>query len=306
MGSGSSIWTPGEKPSDVLAQASTIEQKSKYESDVNVYFQDLLTDFNNRDTEAINTHLETIMGALNKEAQDVLALRFGGSISKHTYVDGLSDVDVLAIITGSDLEKTSPEETLCLFSQRLRDSLPNSEIIQGKLAVTIHFKDGFDIQILPAIQTKRGIKIADREENKWSNVVRPESFANKLTAVNQSNGNGVVPVIKLYKSINSTQSKDDQLRSYHIESLAIEAFKNYTGPKDRKSMMMHFCDFASRAVLKPIEDKTGQSIHVDDYLGASNSFQRQKISLSIKRLNSRMKIADSEASVEKWRILMGD
>jgi hypothetical protein len=40
--------------------------------------------------------------------------------------------------------------------------------------------------IVTCYQTKTGLKISNPDEGSWSNVVRPESFARKLTAVNQA------------------------------------------------------------------------------------------------------------------------
>ena len=71
-------------------------------------------------------------------------------------------------------------------------------------------------------------------------------------------------------------------------------------------MLMHLTEFSSMAVLNPIEDSTGQSVHVDDYLGEPNSIERQKASAALKRISSRMKVADNESSIEKWKDLMGE
>ena len=60
--------------------------------------------------------------------------------------------------------------------------------------MTVTYKDGIQLQLLPALRTPTGIRIADGEQ--WSTVVRPKRFANKLTDINRSNNNLVVPVIK--------------------------------------------------------------------------------------------------------------
>lgn len=305
-GGGSVSWPRDTSPDDILRSSLSAEQRITYEAELNVYLQDLLVDFNNRDIDQVNTHLETIKDALTKENVGSISLRYGGSIKKHTYVDGLSDIDILAIIDKSDLVGESPSQVLNYFANRLRERLPNTEIKTGALAVTVRFSDGHEIQVLPAISTKVGIRIANDDGISWSNVIKPEKFAQKLTDVNKANNHGVVPVIKLFKAINAKLPGDVKLSGYHIESIAIKAFENYSGTTSRKDMLLHLSQFAPEAVLEPIKDSTGQSIHVDDKLGAPRSFQRQKASASLKRIVARMKLADSEGSLQRWKEMFGE
>ena len=128
---------------------------------------------------------------------------------------------------------------------------PRTDVSTGKLAVTVRYSDGVEIQILPAIKTKSGIRIPDPKSNGWSRVIRPEKFAEKLTKVNQENQGRVIPAIKLTKGLaaRSIQREKDKISGYHLESLAIEAFKNYKGSHDRKRMVNHFLGFSAGAVL---------------------------------------------------------
>jgi len=307
MGSGGRIeWPKGADLDKLVKDAISEERRGKYETELSSYLQDLLADLNSRDPEVVNSHLRTIQDALSQETEEAIPLLQGGSIKKHTYVDGLSDVDVLAIVNNSALENESPSRVRDYFADRLRERLPKTTITVGNLAVTVKFSDGYEIQILPALTTKTGIRIAVADGKEWNNVIRPEKFARKLTSVNQANGNAVVPVIKLYKVINSQLPEDVRLSGYHIESLAINAFDGYSGSRSRKEMLLHLADHASNAVLHPIEDSTGQSIHVDDNLGGINSPERERTSASIKRIVACMKSGESEAQVDRWKRLMGD
>lgn len=305
-GGGSFDWPSKTSPNDFLRRTTSETQRSAYQSELNNYLQDLLADFNNRDVTAIQKHLDTIVNAISKDIENKIELIYGGSIKKHTYVDGLSDVDILAIISNTDLSDSSPNEVLKYFAQKLKQRLPSTEIKTGNLAITVRFEGDHVIQILPALATKTGVRIASVSDNNWSNVVRPDAFATKLTQVNQKNGGKVVRIIKLYKAINDQMPKEVKLSGYHIESLAINAFKNYQGKQNYKEMLIHFTDYSSQNLKHPIKDSTGQSIHVDDYLGSSESNMRSKASASIKRILSRMKLADSAASVERWKELMGE
>lgn len=306
-GGGPAVWPSGASSEDLLRRAQSEVKRSSYEADSNGYFQDLLIDFNSRDDDQIRTHLDTIQQALTKDIEGAIQLVYGGSVKKHTYVDGLSDIDLLAIINESNLVERSPQSLLKYFAGKLRERLPNTEIKVGNLAVTVEFSgSGFVIQILPALRTQKGVTIASSDGVGWSSVIRPDSFASKLSSVNQQNLNRVIPVIKLAKAINSQLPKEVQLSGYHIESIGINAFQNYGGKMTYKDMLLHLFDYASTAVLAPIKDKTGQSVHVDDYMGDEGSLHRQKAGAALSRVTAKMKLADSEASLDRWKQLIGE
>lgn len=282
------------------SRATSEAEKTNYEGKVNDDLQDNLADYNNRDLEKINAHIQTVENAINSGTISSCTLAFGGSIKKHTYIDGLSDVDILAIINDPALANKSPAEIRDYFVDRLRQRLPATKVTTGNLAVTVEFSDGTKIQVLPAQKTSTGLRISAQDGNSWSHVIHPDKFTDKLTNVNKNNSNGVVPVIKLYKAINSKMPEESQLSGYHIEAIAINAFRNYEGSTSRKDMLTHLVDYASNAVLQPISDKTGQSIHVDDKLGSANSYERQRASAAIQRVREKIRLADEEQSTERW------
>lgn len=118
--------------------------------------------------------------------------------------------------------------------------------------------------------------------------------------INKSNGNKVIPMIKLFKRINDNSPKTYRLSGYHIEALAIDAFRDNHNeyPKTVKNALQIFCEHSSNAVLNPITDNTGQSLHVDEYLGTGESSKRRYISHTLKTLSNEMNNADS---VDKWK-----
>jgi predicted nucleotidyltransferase len=283
---------------------------SSFDSDVNQKIDDKLADFNKRDAEKHRIHLDEIQEIIEDDIEGAIDLRFGGSVSKRTYVDGLSDVDVLVYINKSELIEKSPREVLEFIKTKLHGRLKNvDDISVGSLAVTVKFSDGTEIQLLPAIRKGDGCVIPKQKGNEWSNIIRPQKFAKKLTDVNQKNDGKVVPVIKLVKAINKTQlSEDQQLTGYHIESLAIEIFKNYPEdrPKTSKAMLTYFFETAKERITSPIKDKTGQSYHVDDDLGPENSPERLRASRSLNRIYNKMKTADDIKSSSDWDTILGD
>jgi len=226
-------------------------------------------------------------------------------VIKHTYVNGLSDHDLLVYLNNSDLSQKSPKEAFIYFKEKLEKRLPKSEIRVGNLAVTVKFKStGVEIQLLPAIKTSIGIKIANPNTGKWSDVIHPEKFARELTKVNQQNNGKVIRVIKLIKPIIASLPRNQQISGYHIEALATEIFKNYSGPKTIKKMLNLFFKQASRRILYPIEEKTGQSEYVDDKLGVRNSLQRISIKKAFEEIDYRMERADKNHSIKEWRKIL--
>lgn len=289
-------------PDDIVRKLRDSEdatRNNQYERDVNQHLKSLLTEYNDRDRDAINRHLEEIKKALEKELEGTIDLLYGGSIAKHTYVDGLSDVDSLAVLDSCELADGSPEAAKEYFAERLRERFPRTEIDVGKLAVTVRFADA-EVQLLPAVSCESNVKISNASGTSWAEV-NPKGFTKVLTQTNEANGRKVVPVIKLAKAIINNLPDKQRVSGYHAESLAVEAFKGYKGEHRLKPMLQHYFQAASTLVRQPIRDRTGQSVHVDDYLGAPNSLDRRIVSDAMGRISRRMNNADNASSVDEWR-----
>ena len=269
------------------------------DDEINGQLRDKLREYNERDVESINRHIRGLRDALEQTGNDVLPTRFGGSVSRHTYVDGLSDVDVLLTVNDSPLAGQAPKAVIQRMAELIRQRMPRTHVSTGNLAVTVKYTDGHEIQILPAVRTKAGIRIANPSLNQWSGVLHPERFSEKLTNINQANSGRVIPAIKLTKVLarRLIRSDRDRITGYHIESLAIEAFKNYRGSTDLKSMVGHLLDYSSKAVHQPIKDSTGQSRYVDDYMGQQASDARQKASGNLQRMRARLNQIKSQADI---------
>ena len=267
---------------------------------INGYLRDKLRDYNDRDTEAINRHIRGLRDALEQTGNDVLPTQFGGSVSRHTYVDGLSDIDGLVRINDSSLAGQSPKAVIQKMAELIQRRMPNTKVETGNLAVTVKYTDGHEIQLLPAIRTRNGYRIANPARNEWSGVIHPERFAQKLTQVNQANRSQVIPAVKLTKSLahHVIRSDRDKITGYHIESLAVEAFRNYRGATDLKSMVRHLTDYSATAVHQPISDSTGQSRYVDDYMGGQGSAARQSAAANFRRMRDSVDRCASKADLD--------
>ncbi|MBD2636985.1 nucleotidyltransferase [Limnothrix sp. FACHB-881] len=307
--SSGSRYTP--KSSEIerlIQQVRDCTEESVYNSQANSLLQEVLKDFNQRDTSKNWNYINALKDAINEGIEGTFDLAFGGSVRKHTYINGLSDVDLLVQINNTSLAQASPREVLRHFESQIKAALRNVDGVQissGNLAVTVSYPDGTKLQLLPTIRTASGFRIASsRDPGQWSNVVRPASFARKLTEVNQANSGKVVPIIKLFKGLMHECGVD--LSGYHAESLAIKVFENYQGGTSYKEMLIFMCRASTDFVKSPIADRTGQSLHVDDYLGSANSLQRHQVSKSLSRLVAQMEVADTRRSLAKWQEWFGD
>ena len=295
--------TPEQIKSEIRKEEErTIDQA--FDTETAEAIGQLLAQANIRDADATSKALDGIKHVLEGDIEGSLDPRFGGSVRKHTFVDGISDVDTLLILRDPSLKTKTPQRVLDYFERELRRELPEWEVSRGKLAITLR-KEGLELQVLPAIRAGGRTRIPAARGDRWSEI-NPEAFFKKLTETNSRYGGKVVPVIKLAKIINDRQPEPLQLTGYHLESLAIEAFKGYTGVLNPKAMLVHLFDRSRTLVLSPIKDRTGQSIHVDDYLGPANSEDRKAVSAVLDRVSRRMKNADVLRSKEQWMELFGE
>jgi hypothetical protein len=305
MGGTGSFFRGESKPRELLKKVREAEAQAKdqeFEIEVSKIIGDLLADYNGRDVEATNTHLDEIKKALEKEIEGTTDLRFGGSVAKHTYVDGLSDIDSLVILNNSELKNKTPDEVLEYFFGRLKDRFPDSKVEKGTLAVTVKFRDT-EIQLLPAIKYRTGLRIRDASTNDW-NFVKQDLFSKQLMSLNEKMSLKLVPTIKLAKSIIANLPEDRQLNGYHVESLAAEIFEDYNGPATPKAMLTTFFAECPKHVLKPISDPSGQSTNVDEYLGATGSLERRLVADALGRIARRMQNADGGRLVDEWRDIL--
>ncbi|MYC34149.1 MAG: nucleotidyltransferase [Chloroflexi bacterium] len=263
----------------------------------NRYCEELLAKYVRRNQQVVTRHLESLCTII-RSAGHVVQTMYGGSVQRGTYVTGLSDVDVLLIVNQSSLLNQSPAVVIQQVRRTIKERLPNNSVRAGNLAVTVSYASGIEIQVLPAIRTTSGgVRIAEPGSAGWSNVVHPENFARRLAEVNDANNGRVVQVIKLAKAMaNCHVSRPSRKFSgYHLESLAINAFRNYQGSQDPKAMLKHFLTHSATAVKSPIADTTGQSGYVDEYLGPANSRLRNRASTYFSQMRANVNSCTTRA-----------
>lgn len=303
-GSGGGFFSGKFDPADLASKTRKEEGKAikvEFETSTSNFLADQLAQYNDRDTEGIQAVFQEVKDEMQDFIKETVDLLYGGSVSKHTYIDGLSDVDALVLIDGTKVKGKNPSELRGLLAKVLRGRYGRESVTIGNLAVTLLHK-GNSIQLLPALREKKGFKISSYDGKSWSRI-NPTGFANALTKANKAMDGKLVPCIKLAKAIVSLLPEQRRLTGYHTESLAIQVFKDYSGPRTPKNMVRHFFEKAPDHVKQPIIDSSGQSIHVDEYLGQANSLKRQIVSDSLSRIARRIRNADGAGSLESWKEL---
>ena len=308
-GGGGGPIRPQRTPEQVKRDIERAEKQALdagFKTELAGMLDELLANYNRRDRALITSRIEELKNFVADDLEGSISSLFGGSVAKHTYIDGLSDVDTLFVMKSENLNAESPKELLKKFGDLVKNRLGSSaEVSVGTMAVTVLYTDGMELQILPAVAARDGrVKVPSASADQWSNIA-PRRFQEALSKRNEQCGGKLVPTIKLAKAINSTLPEPLQLSGYHIESMAVDVFRNYSGPKTTSEMLREFYGKASQVVLNPIKDSTGQSINVDDYLGKSNSRERQLRAGVLERIEKRMRSATSASSMAAWEDIFG-
>lgn len=285
-----------------LRKAEEDAQDQAFRVEVERLLGQALAGANDRDVDAVAGHISSIQGALEKEIDGVVELQFGGSVAKRTYVEGVSDVDALVIVNGSELAGHDPATVCGYIQQRLSERFPGRVSADG-FAITVSFAD-VSVQVIPAVRRGSDFLLPNRECTRWSRV-RPQAFTTALTSANKACNGKLVPVIKLSKVLLSHLPEARRPRGYHLENLALDAFASYSGPFTPKAMVHHFFDRAPDLIRRPIVDRTGQSRHVDDHLGPANSTDRLIVADAVARVGRRLRNADGSKDLSQWSELLG-
>lgn len=276
-----------------------------FETELSSEFSALLSRYNARDTQETAERLARIKEALHGEIDSTFDTFFGGSVAKHTYVDGISDVDSMLVISGP-LAESDPQSALQKIAKTLRDRLSGeAEVTSGSVAITVTYPGGTEVQLVPTI-SKGGVHhVPAWESNTWS-PINPDQFREGLTKRNAECQSKLIPTLKLAKAVNSTLPESARLTGYHIESIGVAAFRGYADEKSTVRMVPHFFKRASELVLSPMVDRSGQSVHVDAHLGPANSEARRALSHTLSRLHQRMVNASAAGSRDRWREILGE
>ena len=114
------------KPIDIAREVREAERQvdnAGFQTNLAGLLAQLLARFNDRDTPLVRRRLDEILAVLDNVLDNKIEQIFGGSVAKHTYVDGLSDIDCLLVVNGTDCAATQLRMTRDYFD-RLADLEP--------------------------------------------------------------------------------------------------------------------------------------------------------------------------------------
>jgi len=286
-----------------LAQSLQRTRQQAEATELAQIFSQTMERINQLDTEALGKHKETVLRALNSLFEGGYDLRGGGSRTRHTYVNGLSDVDFLLDLgpysTSSIADKDNSAAVLQAMVGQLQQRMPNTQLKAGRMAVTVQFSDGQELQILPAFRYHSGYRVPDAQGLGWV-VTKPHVFAKMLSDRNAAVGSKLLRTIKLSKLL--CENFAVGIKSYHLENVALKAFQQYTGPHNDVEMLRHLFNQAKQFVTRPMPDITGQSTHVDKYLSDNN----ERVGLARQLAAVEREIGKAGADPDLWRSLLRD
>jgi predicted nucleotidyltransferase len=293
----------GSSSQDLSAELEETDRElaaAQFDQQLSSLISEKLADINSRKPELAKARLEDVLKKLESRTEDTFETLYGGSVAKKTHVEGLSDIDALLLIDETKHEDKAPGKVLEHLEERLKKTLgADIEVKKGTLAVTLKYSDGMEIQLLPALRGGGELQIPSVTGKSWASI-DPKKFTDALTRWNQKCSRQLIPMIKLVKSINASFPENVRLSGYHVEALAISCFRGYQGKYELPHMIKRFFERGKDLVQRPIVDSTGQSVRVDDYLGAASSKERQLVSHLFDAYEKRIDKALRDQDYKDW------
>ena len=115
MGGGGGGTFNSRTPEQIVRQVREAEDKTsvaEFEGELSAMLGEWLAKCNDRDADLVRQRLDSVKEALEGVIDGSFDQLFGGSVAKHTYVNGLSDIDSLILIDGTGLVNQSPQAVL--------------------------------------------------------------------------------------------------------------------------------------------------------------------------------------------------
>lgn len=269
----------GQKVSDYPKQAKLSN------GSVNDVLDDAAKNSRERDAKSQMQHRNDAETAINSNIEGHVDIEYGGSVSKATYVDGVSDLDCRVYINHSSLASKSPDEIKRYIAKQLKSKDPRSSVKIGRMGVTVKYHDGTEMQFIPAVRTRYGYQLPNG--NRWSKVIYEERFKRDFSRTNKKCGGQLYHLVTVLKNKNNQNPSSQKLSGHHIEAMANNIFKHYpkSAPRTLGAMMDYYYRYAPRQVVHRTRDKTGQSSFVDkEKLGGPASKNRQAVARHMGRV----------------------
>lgn len=238
-----------------------------------------------------------------------------GSYDRDTLIRYLTegDVDVMIILHYKNNEDWDNNEgvskSLNKFKSILAEAYPKTECRVDRNCVTMKLSQ-FRLDVVPAFRLNDGsYNIPDTYRGKWL-ITNPVKFADEITRINKNMDGDFIPLIKMVKAWNREFS--NQLRSFHIECMMVDHYKNYMQAYTYDSMLRVFFSklpsYLNVAAIDPISGDRVDLYLDNDSIGNSRKtfVDRAKKASSL----SEKAYQDSEkypaTAIGEWKDLLGE
>jgi len=289
----------GNESYDYSTTISNTTEIISSKTEINDFVENLIKDMQipKEILEKIKNNIDKIIYKFKESGIDVEDISWEGSFSKRTYVEGLSDIDLLVSLgtySESDFEyKDNSKLALKRLKELICERYPKTDIKVGNMAVTVTFSDGIELQFLPAFKYYNGYIIPDPKTDGWIKTF-PNRFKSEFTKLNEMLNGKMKPTIRLIKDL--FDKNGINLSSYHIEHLALKILRDYKGPCTYSAMLLGFLNGAKVEIGTKLQDISEQSVYVDDYLGGNRSQSRNAYAMKIKSIEQVLEKYD----YDKW------
>ncbi|MFO0807543.1 MAG: CBASS oligonucleotide cyclase [Gemmataceae bacterium] len=235
-----------------------------------------------------------------------------GSYQRSTMIAPLKDADIdVFLVLDAGYYDAGPNACANLLDRVKRAIAKHyretTGVSRNGQAVTVYFSD-FTVDVVPAFYRQGGgYLIPNSIEKRWIGT-DPKRHVALWSERNAARGGKLVPLLKMLKAWNRAHSR--KLRSFHLEALALDIFRNlpiteyWTAAHDffrsAQSMFAYTTDPAGYGgILASYLGDYAKQQEVRDRLQAAEARAQEAISLDLY-------YGKPDQAIAKWRIVFGD
>jgi len=247
--------------------------------------------------------------------------RLSGSYLRHTAISDIPDVDVLLFRPEVDLDRTP--NAVVLELKRVLDTYPNASATTRAQRRSVHLAlhdYGLHLDIVPAVACDgldAPLKVPDRPRQVWIDS-DPLGYARSLSALNQSNTERVVPLVKLIKAWRDVHMRTQRPKSYLLEVMVFHAITDERITVHGRGCADNFADllgYWNGEYRDLVEASTGMPRVFDPQLGhlLTAGWERSHFETFMRRVEEAASLArqaldtdDEKKANEAWSKVFGD
>ena len=117
--------TAPPQPGNLDPRPCALEATPVRTDNFNRFCEELLVTYNKRKTAAVTRQLERLYGFLRDPGHSTVQTMFGGSVRKGTFVNSLSDIDVLLTVADTSLANRPPSQVIAYVWEPIRNESKN-------------------------------------------------------------------------------------------------------------------------------------------------------------------------------------